>query len=56
MPITPDIADLILKRGTAKDIRAAAREHGMKSFREAGLLRVLEGVTSVEEVIQATGG
>jgi type IV pilus assembly protein PilB len=56
MPMTPDIADLIVKRGTAKDIRAAAREHGMKSFREAGLLRVLEGVTSVEEVIQATWG
>jgi type IV pilus assembly protein PilB len=56
MPITPDIADLILKNGTPKDIQAAAREHGMKTLREAGLLRVLEGVTSVEEVIQATSG
>jgi type IV pilus assembly protein PilB len=56
MPVTPDIADLILKGGTAKDLRAAARERGMKTLREAGLLRVLEGVTTLEEVTQATSG
>jgi type IV pilus assembly protein PilB len=56
MPVTPDIADLILKGGSAKDMRAAAREHGMKTLREAGLLRVLEGVTTLEEVTQATSG
>jgi type IV pilus assembly protein PilB len=56
MPMTPDIADLILKGGSAKDIRAVAREHGMKTLREAGLLRVLEGVTTLEEVTQATSG
>jgi len=56
MPVTPDIADLIRKGGSAKDIRTAARERGMKTLREAGLLRALEGVTSVEEVTQATSG
>ncbi|HSF05979.1 MAG TPA: ATPase, T2SS/T4P/T4SS family [Methylomirabilota bacterium] len=56
MPVTPDIADLILKGGTARDIRAAARERGMKTLREAGLHRVLEGVTTLEEVTQATSG
>ncbi len=56
MPMTPDIADLILKGGSAKDIRATAREHGMKTLREAGLLRVLEGVSTLEEVTQATSG
>jgi type IV pilus assembly protein PilB len=56
MPVMPDIADLILKAGSAKDLRAAARERGMKTLREAGLLRVLEGVTTVEEVMHGTSG
>jgi type IV pilus assembly protein PilB len=56
MPVTPDIADLILKAGSAKDIRETARERGMKTLREAGLLRVLEGVTSIDEVMHATSG
>jgi type IV pilus assembly protein PilB len=56
MPVTPDIADLILKGGLAKDIHDAARDRGMKTLREAGLLRALEGVTSLEEVIRTTSG
>ena len=36
------------------DIRQAALKNGMITLREAGLARVLEGTTSVEEVLRST--
>ena len=35
-------------------LREAAREKGMLSLRQEGLRKALEGVTTVEEVLQKT--
>ncbi len=52
MPITPAITDLILKNGSTTSIREAARHAGMKTLRETGLLRMLDGITTLEEVVR----
>jgi type IV pilus assembly protein PilB len=54
MPVTPAIADLILRHGAAAEIREAARQAGMKTLREGALLKALEGLTTLEEVLRVT--
>jgi len=45
---------LVLERRAVSDIRAAAREAGMRTLREDGMRKVLEGETTVAEVIRET--
>ena len=54
MPVTEDIRTLILERASAHGIRKAAQGHGMKGLREDGWRLVLEGRTTVEEVLRVT--
>ena len=54
MPITPSIGDLILRGGSIGEIRDSARQHGMKTLREVGLLQVVRGVTTLEEILRVT--
>ena len=54
MPMTQPIRDLIAKSSSTDEIRRVAREEGMVSLREAGLRRVIEGVTSVDEMLRVT--
>src|SRR6266576_2273641 len=54
MPVSQEIRNLILKNAPVTDIRAMAQAQGMKSLRQAGLLKVLEGTTTVEEVLRVT--
>src|SRR5213594_4090187 len=55
MPVSQEIRDLILKNAPVTDIRAMAQAQGMKTLRQAGLLKVLfDGVTTVEEVLRVT--
>jgi type II secretory ATPase GspE/PulE/Tfp pilus assembly ATPase PilB-like protein len=35
-------------------LAAAAKKSGMKSLRQAGLLKVLDGTTTLEEVLRVT--
>ena len=43
------------ERASSQDIRAAARAGGMKTLRESGIEALLEGKTTVEEVLRETG-
>jgi general secretion pathway protein E/type IV pilus assembly protein PilB len=54
MCITEDIRTLILERASSGVIRRTAQEHGMKGLREDGWRLVLEGRTTIEEVLRAT--
>jgi type IV pilus assembly protein PilB len=54
MPITDDLRQLILKDAPAAEIREEAERQGMKTLRQAGLLKVLEGTTTVQEVLRVT--
>ena len=54
MPITEDVRGLILERASSGVIRREAQGHGMKSLREDGWRLVLEGRTTIAEVIRVT--
>ncbi|MDE0890660.1 MAG: GspE/PulE family protein [Planctomycetota bacterium] len=44
----------VLKGGSTNELREAARASGMRSLRDSGLDAVLEGVTTIEEVLRET--
>jgi type IV pilus assembly protein PilB len=54
MPITPAIEALILAAGNAMEIAAQAESEGVKSLRRSGLMKVKQGLTSLEEVLGCT--
>ncbi|MBY4949395.1 Flp pilus assembly complex ATPase component TadA [Cupriavidus respiraculi] len=54
MPITEPMQEIILAHGTALQIAEQARKDGVLSLREAGLLKVRQGLTSLEEVLATT--
>jgi type IV pilus assembly protein PilB len=49
--ITPRMASLIQSRTPLPELRAAAREQGMKLLLDSGMDKVRSGVTSLEEVL-----
>ena len=49
-----NIKELVVKRTSSSVVRDAARKAGMKTLREYGLGKVLEGATTVEEVLRET--
>ncbi len=54
LAMTPLIKDMILKKARENEIRAAARKEKMRTLREDGLLKVIQGVTSLEEILRVT--
>ena len=54
MPITEEIQRIILKGGSALDIAQQAAREGVRNLRESGLLKVRQGMTSLEEVLSVT--
>ncbi len=54
MLIDDEIRELILKKVSKETIRETARKKGMYTLREDGLLKVLNGITTVEEVMRVT--
>ena len=54
MPITEELRELMLRNAPTADIRDMALNQGMKTLRQNALQKVLEGVTTVEEVLRVT--
>ncbi|HSP17053.1 MAG TPA: type IV-A pilus assembly ATPase PilB [Thermoanaerobaculia bacterium] len=54
MTIDDDLRDLILAGGTAIDIKKKAAESGMISLRRSGLIKIKDGITTIEEVVRET--
>ena len=54
LPITPVIQRLIMDGANAKQLMEHARSNGMKTLRESAIHKLLEGVTSFEEVLRLT--
>jgi type IV pilus assembly protein PilB len=54
MPITEAIQRIVMANGTALDVAAQAKKEGVKDLRESGLLKVKQGLTSLEEVLGTT--
>ncbi len=53
--MTPNVEKIILKNISSSDIATAIREDGMISMKEDGILKALEGITSLEEIRRVTG-
>lgn len=54
MPITDAISRIIMKNGTSHDIADQARIEGVNDLRRSGMLKVKQGLTSIEEVESCT--
>lgn len=54
MPISEAMQRLILSGATALDLGAQAKAEGVKNLRESGLLKVKQGMTSLDEVLSTT--
>ena len=54
MPCTDAIQRKIMEGGNAKDLSDIALSEGMVDLRRAGLLKVMQGITSIEEVMAKT--
>jgi type IV pilus assembly protein PilB len=54
MPMKEDLKELVLRGGSAIDIKREAVRLGMKTLRQAGLSKLEEGVTTLEEVLRVT--
>ncbi len=54
MPITDAIKRIILSGGNAMDIAEQAQKEGINDLRQSGLIKVLQGHTSIEEIMAIT--
>ncbi len=54
MPISEEIARIIMTGGNSMDIAAQSRREGVLDLRQSGLRKVRQGITSLEEVLAST--
>lgn len=52
LAVSPKIMKLILERSTARDMEQTAIEEGMVTLKQDGYMKVVEGVTTLEEVLR----
>ncbi len=52
--VTPRIAGLVMKNEPLNKIYEAAREEGLKSLRQDARVKVIQGITTMEEVLRTT--
>ena len=56
LPISPKIRALVEKGGDADLLRKLALEEGMVTLKEAGMIKVRAGLTSLQAAFEVTGG
>jgi len=54
MPMNDEIEALAIKNASMADLRVAARKAGMVTLEESGFKKVMQGITSVEEIFRMT--
>lgn len=54
LSFSPMVKELVMKRAQESELKAVARREGMKTLRENGIARALEGATSIEEILRVT--
>ena len=54
MKVSPDISRIIMEDGNAIDIKDAALKNGFRDLRQSGIMKVLQGVTSIQEMMRVT--
>jgi type IV pilus assembly protein PilB len=46
--------DLIVQHASTQVLRQEARKRGMRTLRQAGLISIYDGITTIEEVVRET--
>ena len=54
MPMKEEVKELVLSRASTSEIKKEAIRLGMKTLRQSGIMKIREGVTTIEEVLRAT--
>jgi len=54
LAMTDELRRLILRRASEEELEAANRRNGFSTLREEGIARVVEGVTTLDEVLRTT--
>ena len=54
MPMKEEVKELVLSRASTTEIKKEAIRMGMKTLRQSGILKVKNGLTTVEEVLRST--
>ncbi len=54
MPITDEIREMVLNGGSATEIKRCAMSLGMKTLRQSGLQKLMEGSTTISEIVRVT--
>jgi len=54
MPVTPEIGSIIMRGGNQLDIELQAKKENVPDLRQAGLKKVKDGITSLDEIERAT--
>ena len=54
--ITPELSRIIMEDGNSLQLAEQAKEHGFNDLRRSGLLKVMQGVTSLAEANSKTTG
>jgi type IV pilus assembly protein PilB len=54
LTVNEEMRDIILRNGSVAEMRESAQRYGMLTLRDAGLVKVFEGTTTIEEVVRET--
>ena len=54
MPISEEIGKIIMNEGTALDVAEQAQKDGVNNLRQSAILKVMAGLTSLEEINRVT--
>ncbi len=54
MMFSDRMRELVMAKSSTQAMRDLAREEGMRTLREAGLLKIYDGLTTIEEVVRET--
>lgn len=55
LKMTPELQEIVLKDPSETNIAKEAKRQGMATMRQDGIVKVLDGVTTIEEVLRETG-
>jgi type IV pilus assembly protein PilB len=56
MKFSDSLKEMVLQGASTAELKAAAIKQGMITLRASGILKVLDGVTSTEEILRVTMG
>ncbi len=54
MPMKEELKELVLSRASNSEIKKEAIRLGMKTLRQSGIMKIKDGVTTIEEVLRST--